>query len=305
MTQRTTVAVLGMGGVGATVAAALDPSLVDVLMCRNGHPQPMTLIEDGVETVIRGRVLAGPAEVDATVDWVVLATKRTVDPSSWLDRLVGPTTRIAVLQNGIELAEEVARWVPEDRCVPVVVRMSSERVGADSVVVRAAGRLLTDDSPAAREFAGLVGPRVPVVHFPDFAVQAWHKLAFNIVVNSLTTITGGMSVTAVGPALLPIARQLLEETTTAGRAAGVDLPESDVEVILEQIRRFPPVQSSTQLDHQQGRPLEHRFLTGAVLAVAERTGTPVPTVRAVHGILDALSPVPASAPGAAVPALQH
>jgi 2-dehydropantoate 2-reductase len=43
-------------------------------------------------------------------------------------------------------------------------------------------------------------------------------------------------------------------------------------------------------DRLAGRPLEHEYITGAVVAAAERHGVAVPLNRAILALLRALSP---------------
>jgi ketopantoate reductase len=47
-----------------------------------------------------------------------------------------------------------------------------------------------------------------------------------------------------------------------------------------------------QLDRRAGRPLEHMYLTGAVLGTALANGVAAPTVTMVHGLIDALGARP-------------
>jgi 2-dehydropantoate 2-reductase len=98
-----------MGAIGAVAAEAIDPDRYEVISCRRGTQHPMRVLRDGVAHVIGGQVVSDPAALEP-VDWVVLATKAVSDPSVWMGRLVGPQTKVAVLQNGIDLRRRVRRW---------------------------------------------------------------------------------------------------------------------------------------------------------------------------------------------------
>jgi 2-dehydropantoate 2-reductase len=100
----TTIALIGPGAIGGTVAAwlAQDPALTVTVCAR-------TPLEDlRVETPVgvisaKPTVLTDPAEA-SPVDWVLVATK-TYDVEAtkpWLDRLVVQGTRVAIIQNGVE-----------------------------------------------------------------------------------------------------------------------------------------------------------------------------------------------------------
>jgi 2-dehydropantoate 2-reductase len=87
----------------------------------------------------------------------------------------------------------------------------------------------------------------------------------------------------------PLFRALLAEGVAVANAEGARLPEDAAELFLARMDGLPRNSATSMLlDRRAGRPLEHDYLTGAVLAAAERTGVAAPTVALVHGLIDAL-----------------
>ena len=104
--ERQRVAVIGLGSIGGLVAGLLGAAnRHDVVACVRRPIERMIVerVEGIVESPIRA--LADPSQAQPQ-DWVLLCTKAqdTEASAPWLQRLCGPTTRVAALQNGIGLA---------------------------------------------------------------------------------------------------------------------------------------------------------------------------------------------------------
>jgi 2-dehydropantoate 2-reductase len=288
---RQKVAVVGMGAIGTVTAEAVDADRYEVISCRRSSSLPMSVLRDGVSHVVSGRVVSDPAALE-TVDWVILATKAVSDPSAWMDRLVGPQTTVAVLQNGIDLRRRVERWVGPERVVPVTVTMAAERTAANEVTVVHDNELVTEATPLAARFAALFGPQLRVRTSADYRSESWRKLMLNAAVNPMTTITGSTAIDCLNDELLPTTRTILEEVLTVANAKGIDLSWPEVDATIERIRGIGAHLSSMQMDFRLGRPIEHRFITGAVIENAESVGLDVPVIRTMHALLAQLSATP-------------
>lgn len=288
--SQTTVAVVGAGAIGTVVADSFSRTAAAVTLARRATTSPMWIDRGaGAERVV-ARIASSPEQV-GPVDWVVLATKaqQVSDAGEWLTALTGPKTRIAVLQNGIDHAERVSQWVPVERVVPAVVFISAERSAPDVVAVRQLDKLVLPETAAAREFSRLFDARLRVSLDPDFEMQAWRKLIMNAALNSVTALTGR----AVGVAKVPGGRELiatvLQEGIDVARARGVRLTDDELSLMRQKIENLPPAApTSMQLDRAHARPLEYRYLTGALLQEAAAAGVSTPATLALHNLISAL-----------------
>src|SRR5262245_22644349 len=130
MPHRTAVAVIGLGSIGGVVAGCLaHAGPHDIVACVR-RPLPRLTVERPEGTVeVPLTALTDPQQA-TPVDWVLLATKahHTASASPWLARLCSPTTKVAVLQNGIDQAARVARYIGAATAVPVMVYFNGERL---------------------------------------------------------------------------------------------------------------------------------------------------------------------------------
>ena len=292
---RPTVAIVGVGAIGTVVADALDEK-ADVILCRRATSAAMTIEVAGQARRLNADVAASPVGLHP-VDFVVVTVKAqdTASVGPWLDALIGPATTVVVLQNGIGHAERVARWVPADRVVPGIVYIAAEKVQRDVVICRDPGALALAAGPAAERFAGLFDlHRIAVRRVEDFVTESWTKLVMNSALNSLTALTDRTMEVTTDPSVRPLMRALLAEGVLVAEAVGARFAPGAAETFLLRMDALPRNSAtSMQLDRRAGRPLEHDYLTGAVLAAASTHGIATPTIALGHGLVDALGAKPA------------
>jgi 2-dehydropantoate 2-reductase len=155
----TSVAVVGPGAIGSTMAALLHAAGHHVLLC--GHT-PRDRVEvrpdDKDPIVIPGPVHTDPADVDGPVDVVLLAVKDTQNrnASGWLARLCDDRTVVCALQNGVEQIERVGPLCPSSEVVPAVVWFSAEPHPDGWVRLRTDVRLVLPESAGAHRLANLL-----------------------------------------------------------------------------------------------------------------------------------------------------
>src|ERR1700742_2304356 len=102
MSMNPTVAVVGPGAIGTTVAAALhEAGRTPVLCGRTARERPGLRDAEGL-VVVPGPVRTDPAHIGEAVDLVFLAVKSTQVSAAapWLAALCHAGTIVCVLQNG-------------------------------------------------------------------------------------------------------------------------------------------------------------------------------------------------------------
>ncbi|HEU4425777.1 MAG TPA: 2-dehydropantoate 2-reductase [Pilimelia sp.] len=287
------VAVVGVGAIGGVLASELlAAGRHAVRLCvRIGFSG---LVRDYAGRTYRHAVspLTRPAP-GPPVDWVLLATKaHQVDAAAgWLPALMGPHTRVAVVQNGVEHTDRLARHVRPAAVVPVVVNCPSTAV-APGHVEQYGPMLLTmpDDAGGQALHELCTGTAVRTAVVEDWLTVAWTKLCFNAVSGSLTTLTGRPHEVFRDDAIAELGRRLAREVVAVGRACGADLPDSLVEETLADLRsRRPESGNSILHDRRRGRPLEYDARNGVVSRKGAEHGIPTPYSDTIVALLGALS----------------
>ncbi|MGH0032790.1 MAG: ketopantoate reductase family protein, partial [Myxococcota bacterium] len=200
-------------------------------------------------------------------------------------RWVGPRTRVAVLQNGVEHRERLAPWVDAANLVPVVVACPADQTAPGRIVQRRTARLVVPDDAGGRAFAALYdGTEVRVETVADWTSAAWKKLCLNVTSGALAALAGVPLPEIRHPARGPLAHALALECARVARAEGADLPDADARAIAEAAASATRGGSpSTLTDRLRGRPLEADARNGAVVRIAAKHGIATPVnARAVE-----------------------
>ncbi|MGA5823327.1 ketopantoate reductase family protein [Kitasatospora sp. NPDC094028] len=280
--DRSTVAVLGPGGVGGLLAALLSRAGHRVI-CLAREETVDALRQDGIRVSSRqfgdftaaveaGTVLREP------VDLCLVAVKNTTldaaldrVPPQWLAHGV-----LLPLLNGVEHADALRAHYGDERVVPAVVRVESARTapgvirhGSSFVEIDLAGR-----QDRLAPLAGLLtGAGVTTRVLPDEHQVLWAKLAF-LAPFALLTTRHRLPIGTIRTEHRDELTALVEETVAVGRACG---GQSVVAQILQRYDAFPADGKSSMLrDAEAGHALELDAIGGAVLRAAERHGIGVP-----------------------------
>jgi 2-dehydropantoate 2-reductase len=293
--RRSTIAVIGLGSIGGVIAGCLRAAdRHDVIACTRSPLQRIVLDRAEGSAIYSIRTLTNPAAAQP-VDWVLLCTKAQQTPSiaPWLAGLCDTSTRLAVLQNGIEHARRVAPFAGEATIVPTLVYYNGERIAADHVRLRRVTDhdLAVRDDQHGRAFAELLaGTSMRVLLSAEFDALAWRKLLINVVANPITALTLQRQAVLRRDDVRALGLDILAEAVAVARADGVRLADDEAAQIMATLLTYPPdAGTSMFFDRLAGRSFEADALTGAVVAVGERHGIATPLNRALLTLLRAIS----------------
>jgi 2-dehydropantoate 2-reductase len=292
---RPSVAVVGLGSIGGAAAGCLAAAgRYDVIACTRQPLERLTLEAPQGTVEVPLAAFTDPAQVKNATDWVLLCTKtyQTESAAPWLARLCAPSTRVAVLQNGIGHVERVAPFVGGATVVPAIVYYNGERLAPDRVRLRqgADPDIAVPNDAGGRAFAKLLaGTPLRVALNDDFATLAWRKLLINAVANPITTLTLQRQAVLRRPDVQELCGQILDEAVAVARAEGVRVADDEPARAMATLFTFSgELGTSMFFDRLAGRRLEVEALTGAIVAAGERRGVPTPLNRALLILLRAI-----------------
>ena len=287
----TTIAVIGPGAIGGTLAAWLDqdPAL-QVIVCAR------TPLDDLVIETPHGTIAAKPVVLtrpdDApVVDWVLVATK-TYDVEAtgpWLRQLVGQGTRVAIVQNGVEQVRLFQHLVPAEQLVPVIINLPAARSAPGRIVQQRQGYIWAPDGDNGAALVALFGQtEIEAVVAPDFVSRAWIKLCGNC-----GAIVPTLTLRATGPVwtddLEAIVRGVAEECAAVGRAEGAVIGQDVVEGTVEMARSMADETrvSSIHADRLAGNRMEIDARNGVIVRLGEQHGIATPMNKVLVTLLAA------------------
>jgi 2-dehydropantoate 2-reductase len=281
-------ALLGAGGVGAFLGAALARAERDVLLVMR---EESLARYDGlvhVESALLGGFdveLPATPSLERPVD-VLWVTPKATQLADSLERAPDQDGMVVVpLLNGLDHVDVLRRQF--DAVLPASIAVESERVRPGVVrqlssfaIVRLSPHPRADDLRGELDDAGLdasIGE--------SEADVLWRKLAMLAPIALTTTLRGselgGIVADAAWRARLG---GCIREVAATAQAEGVAI---DADALVSRVESFPSdLRSSMQKDREAGRPTEIDAIGGSVLRAAARHGLDVPTTRElVEGII--------------------
>ncbi|APZ03599.1 2-dehydropantoate 2-reductase [Kosakonia cowanii JCM 10956 = DSM 18146] len=295
MSENLTIALIGPGAIGTTIAAALHEVDRAPLLCgRTAHAQ-LTLRHDEGEIVVPGPVLTEPAAIQQPVDLLFVAVKTTqvAESAGWLAALCDENTVVCALQNGVEQKAQLAPLVNGATVLPSVVWFPAQREPDASVWLRAKPRLTLPDVPQAqRVVEALSGTRCAVDLSADFLSIAWCKLLQNAAAG-LMVLANRRAGMFSRDDITELALAYLRECLAVARAEGAVLKDDVPQEIVGNFQRAPAdLGTSILADRQANRPLEWDIRNGVIQRLGHAHGIAVPISDVLVPLLAAASEGP-------------
>jgi 2-dehydropantoate 2-reductase len=285
----TTAAVLGAGGVGGFVAAALARSGAGVTVV--ARPQTAAALDHAGGFTVSSRALgedfrANPPVVTTLsdpVDVLFIATKAT-GLADALERAKATPGLVVPLLNGLEHLELLRARLGSERVAAAVIRIESDRPSAGVIVQTSPGvRVDMAAGPAAGGMlegaAGLLRAAGIEARIGDSEAQVmWSKLA-RLCALALTTSAADRPIGYVraDPRWRSALEGAVTETVAVANADGAALAAADT--LGELDAAHAELGSSMQRDLAAGRPTELNAIAGAVLRAGRRHELRCPTVQ--------------------------
>jgi 2-dehydropantoate 2-reductase len=224
-----------------------------------------------------GHTVSRCLEIARHDQWIVaLKTSQNPGKVQFLQSAPRPQS-ILVLQNGLSPESE---WTP---LAPRVDRALStygvKSVGPGRIESGASGQITLPEGSSFTTLLRQAGFCLREVR--DMASAIWRKLAVNASLNVVATVFGVANGKVLeSPEALRLTRLACEDVADVARAFGMEWgPRTAWELTQDVARGTAGNICSTLADVRAGRPTEYQAINGEVLAVADRLGLAVPTLR--------------------------
>jgi len=316
MTQDATrglrIAVMGSGGVGGYFGGRLaaDGHAVS-FVARGPHLEALRARGLAIRSPLGDADIAGVQATDdpcaiGPVDVVMVAVKLydVAAAAQACKALVGPDTLVISFPNGID-SEDILREVLGDAPVAGGVARISATIAEPGVIAHHGsfaslefGELDGRDSPRLQRFrAACAGAGIKARVSDAIVAAIWHKFIFLASFAALTAVTRApYGPIRRHPETFALLERAVAEVAAVGQAKGVALGADPAGEAMKVVQGLGEnIKASMLVDLERGKPLELRFLSGAVVRLGRELGVPTP----VHEFaLGALMPYADGAPAA-------
>jgi 2-dehydropantoate 2-reductase len=285
------ITLIGPGAIGTTLTAWLSQVPAHNVAVAVRTPfDSIVLNTPGGTLEASPRVLTEPSQAQPA-DWVLVTTKAydSAAAARWFENSVGPQTRVAVIQNGVEHVERFAPYVDADRIVPVMIDCPATRVAPGRVTQGGPIHIVVPAGTNGAAFVQLFeGLGLDVRETPDFTTAVWKKLCLNS--------AGAVSAVLLAPAGIvhhavtaEVIREIVRECIAVGRARGAVLGDEIADEIVDRMRRGPRDAGNSMLaDRRAGRPMEIDARNGVIVRYGRENGIPAPMNALMVALLEAV-----------------
>ncbi len=287
------IAVFGAGGVGGYFGGRLAQAGHDVTFIARG--KHLGAIKNGglrVESINGDFIIPQAKATDdpsgiGEMDLVLVSVKawQVLDAAHAIKPMIGGTSTVLPLENGIEAAAELAVVLGSQHIVGGLCKIISyigepgliRHVGAKPYI--AVGELDGSDSPRVGEICDAFDSAgVSIEKMDNIQAAIWEKFLFIASWSGVGAVTRAPvgAIRTYQPTRELLARSM-KEITRLAIAQGVVLPDDVIEKNVNFIDSLPPESTtSMQRDIQDGRPSELEAQCGAVVRLGEQHNIATP-----------------------------
>ena len=296
------IACMAAGAVGGYFGGRLAAAGHDVtFIARGAHLAAIRRDGLKVESVLGDLLLrdakatADPAEV-GPVDIVLFAVKLwdTEIAAEAARPLLGPTTRVITVQNGVDSVERIAPVLGADQVagglayIATVIKAPGVVSHTSQFATLRCGRV--DGAPDAQlqalaDAAKACGVDIAVSDHID--LDRWKKFVFLVALSGATGATRKpLGLILVDPDTRQLFMDLMAEVIAVGRAKGVPLPADFLDERMAFAAGAPAGMKASLLhDLEAGNRLEIDWLAGKVVALGRELGIATPVNDVVYKVL--------------------
>jgi len=296
------IAVFGVGGVGGYFGGRLAQAGEDVVfIARGAHLQALQTHGLRVESVLGDFVVQPVQATDdpthvGVVDVVLVGVKawQVSEVAEAMRPLVGPTTCVVPLQNGVEAPGQLAAVLGASHVVGGLCGLFSFVVAPGHIRHAAAEPFVEfgelDNRPSARLDHlrhAFVRAGVTAEIPSDIQCELWMKFLFITPFSGLGTLTRvPVGIWRSVPETRRMSEQAMDEVLAVAHAREIALPADALSTVMAQLDSAPPeAMPSMQRDVMAGRPSELDTQIGAVVRLGQEVRVATPLHAFIYGSL--------------------
>jgi 2-dehydropantoate 2-reductase len=294
------IAVMGTGAVGGYFGAKLAAAGHDVQFIARGK-HLAALCRDGLRVKspagdlhIRNAIFSADAGPGGCADFVLFCVKSydTEIAAATLRPIVGPSTAVLSLQNGVDNADKLAARFG-DRCTLAGVVYVGAQVVAPGVIEHSTGGKIIfgartgGDSEAAKIAEQILGAAgIPCERSAEIQMAQWRKLLWNAPFCAISCLTRATVKDIVeSDSLTELAVNCMDEVKQAAAGRAIDLSRQHFSETLSFSKTLGAFKPSMLQDLEAGKPLEYEAFNGIVVKLLSNAGKDAPVNRVFYGAL--------------------
>lgn len=277
-----TIAIIGPGAVGTTIAAELKANLPETQLIGR-YNKTMTYLPE-YTSLAQSIDVTAYEDVHHIFDVIIIAVKTHQLQSviKQLPKIAHKDTLIILAQNGYGQLHHI----PYQHVYQAVVYISGQKIN-DTVTHFRDFRLHVQDSNATRIFKQqLTHTKIELYLENNIEHKIWYKLLVNLAINSITAIGHQPAKILKSPGIKELCRSIIKDGLRVAQSEGIQLSEQTIDDIMTIYQGYPDEMGTSMyydvLNHQ---PLEVEAIQGYMYKKAKEHQLHTPYLDTVYTFL--------------------
>ena len=297
------ISIAGPGAVGGYYGALLARAGMDVKFLGRGRHLDVMKEKGLIVKSYKGDFHISPFASDdpaeiGPCDLILFCVKSfdSADMARFIKPMVGPSTIILSLQNGVENEEILGGILGADKILAGVAFIGSRIEKPGEIVHTASGNITFGEpdggsSDRTKELEGIFNSAgIKAKLSGDIRKVMWQKMVWNCGFNAITALTG---CSAAEVLLLKetreIVRKTMEEVIAVASALGIKLSEELPERTIAHTEKQGEIRTSMLVDIEKRQKMEIDGLNGVICRKGEEKGVPTPTNDVLYGMIKSIN----------------
>ena len=308
-----TLAVIGAGPVGCTLAAFLAQGGKEVILCDINPDLIKPALDPGIiiegAASLRQKVSATCIQVDQLAPYrpavIFLTVKASAIPliASAIESFYREGLVVVSWQNGIDTEAEIARVLGRGPVMRAVVNYGCGLIQPGRVRLvfhhppHYLQELAAETRPSAKALAEtLTRSGLVTEHTDQIVPLVWRKAVMNACMNPVCAVTGQTMMQALeDPIIRQLINSLLKECIRVARANEIALGWDYYAFARDYMEKAGPHKPSMLVDVEQRRRTEIDFINGKFIEYGRQAGIQTPFNTTIRALVKALESRPESA----------
>lgn len=304
--QKPRVLILGAGAIGGFYGQALALAGADVsVVCRSEYDIVKTsgyqiLSESRGDSIFQpSQVLKSASDYQGgPPDYLIVTLKITkgIDRVSLMKSVVGPSTVIVLIENGVEIEQEIQAAYPKNEIISCLAFIQVSRLAPGIIRHYAYGDLTMGNFPSGvseqcKLFSSMLGQSNVKAPTTEHVVNArWQKCVWNASFNPVSVLGGPVDTITLlnSPGGEKLIRDLMTEVCEIAQSTGNQMPTELIDRYITATKNAPPYKTSMALDRERGQAMEIEVILGNTVRAGRRAAVQIPKLEALYALMQAL-----------------
>lgn len=275
------IAILGVGAIGSVIAKSLHSNSTNDIQYYNRTPKSEIKIEfESIETIIPIKC-ESESEISERYDWLIICLKTHQVPkaSTLIESLISKNTKVAIIRNGIDLAEDINASIDRGSILPCMIDCPVQPKENGFYWQVQFPVITTERSPLAQTFSDLFRPtQITVNQVNDFKTENWKKLIESSALGSILCLTGQTCHIFNDKQIIKLYEKLIHEGISVAQADGAIIKKDYAKKLIVKVLKHPKSKGSSMLtDRLNGKKIELGAKNGAISRIAKAYKIDTPT----------------------------